>query len=143
MTRLAATSEKEKELKRLMRQHKVFEKDIKENFVHSSGPGGQNVNKVATCVVLHHIPTDIRVKCQEARTQAANRHLARILLVKKIDEQRHAQKVHQIQKREKERRQKRKRPGFLKEEILQQKHLQSEKKKKRGKLRSHQVNLDE
>lgn len=130
---------KDKELKRLMRKHKVFEKDIKETFVQSSGPGGQNVNKVATCVMLHHVQTDIRVKCQESRTQEGNRHRARIILVKKIDEEIHNAKLKETQKYEKLRRQKRKRPKFLKEEILQNKHRQSEKKKSRARIKPHDV----
>jgi len=127
---------KKKELRRLMRKHKVFEKDIKETFVQSSGPGGQNVNKVATCVMLHHVPTNIRVKCQESRTQEGNRHHARMMLVKKIDEEIHDAKLKETQRYELLRRQKRKRPKFLKEEILQNKHRQSEKKKFRAKIKS-------
>ena len=130
---------KDKELKRLMRKHKVFEKDIKETFVQSSGPGGQNVNKVATCVMLHHILTDMRVKCQESRTQEGNRHRARIILVKKIDERIHRIKLKEIQKYEKLRRQKRKRPKFLKEKILEKKHKQSEKKKFRAKVNPREM----
>jgi len=33
------------------------EKDLREQFVHGSGPGGQNVNKLSNCVVLKHLPT--------------------------------------------------------------------------------------
>ena len=135
-----AYSLKDKELRRMMRQHKVFEKDIKESFIQSSGPGGQNVNKVATCVVLHHIPTDMRVKCQESRTQEGNRHRARIILVKKIDAEVRSAKLKETQKYEKTRRQKRKRPKFLKEMILEQKHKQSEKKKSRARIKSQEVN---
>ncbi|MBU1894428.1 MAG: peptide chain release factor-like protein, partial [Candidatus Omnitrophica bacterium] len=47
---------KETELKKKMRRFGVKEKDIAENFVRSSGRGGQNVNKVATCVYLKHNP---------------------------------------------------------------------------------------
>ena len=37
----------------------IRESDILERFVRSAGPGGQNVNKVATCVYLKHLPSGI------------------------------------------------------------------------------------
>jgi len=141
MSQRGVSIEKEKEIKKTMRRLKIFEKDIKESFVRSSGPGGQNVNKVSTCVTLHHVPTGIQVKCQESRIQSANRLKARYLLIKKIEQKIHEEHLHNIQKREKLKRQKRKRPGYLKEEILQKKHQQSEKKKLRKKITTR--NLDE
>ncbi|HSZ84176.1 MAG TPA: peptide chain release factor-like protein, partial [Polyangia bacterium] len=42
----------------------VREDDLEESFVTSGGKGGQNVNKVATCVVLVHRPSGTHVKCQ-------------------------------------------------------------------------------
>jgi len=38
---------------------KFDEKDIEEQFVSGSGPGGQNVNRLQNCVVLKHIPTGL------------------------------------------------------------------------------------
>ena len=63
----------------------IFEKDIEEKFVRSSGHGGQNVNKTSTCVYLKHIPTGIEVKCMKDRSQSINRFFARRELVKRIE----------------------------------------------------------
>jgi len=49
--------EKEKKLFKRMQALGVQEKDIEEQFVRSSGAGGQKVNKASTCVMLHHRPT--------------------------------------------------------------------------------------
>lgn len=134
--------QKEVDLKKRMRHLKIFQKDIKETFVRSSGPGGQNINKVSTCVILKHIPTEIQVKCQSERTQGLNRYRARYLLVAKIEKQRKAEKERAIQQVEKKKRQNRKRPKFLKERILQGKHKQSEKKSSRRKICSRDVDKD-
>ena len=67
-----------------MEELNILEKDIEEKFVRSSGHGGQNVNKTATCVYLKHVPTGIEVKCMKDRSQSINRFLARRELLKKI-----------------------------------------------------------
>ena len=125
------SKEKENELFKKMKDLGVCEKEIKESFVRSSGPGGQNVNKVSTCVVLVHIPTGLSVKCQKARAQALNRFYARRLLLDKIEKK---QKGFVEAKRDriaKIRRQKRRRSKRAKEKMLEKKHQQSEKKKDR------------
>jgi peptide chain release factor len=110
----------------------VRAEDLEESFVHSGGKGGQNVNKVATCVVLVHRPTGIAVKCQRERTQGANRLIARQLLADKIEERKLGAASRRQQEAEKVRRQKRRRSRRAKARMLRDKHVQSDKKAQRG-----------
>jgi peptide chain release factor 1 len=54
--------------------------DVKESITTSTGPGGQNVNKVATAVHLIHEPTGVEVRMQDTKSQAQNREKAWKLL---------------------------------------------------------------
>ncbi|HPK53141.1 MAG TPA: peptide chain release factor-like protein, partial [Smithellaceae bacterium] len=125
---MPVSAEKEKALLERMLALGVYESDITETFVRSSGPGGQKVNKTSSCVHLLHKPTGFAVKCQRERSQSLNRFLARRLLLDKIEEAQQGFVAEEKKGMEKIRRQKRKRSKRAKEKILSAKHQQAEKK---------------
>ena len=115
-------------LQEQMRRLGVREEDLEESFVRSGGPGGQNVNKVATCVILRHRPSSVEVRCQQERSQALNRFLARRILLNRLEAQRLGRLSAEAARISKLRRQKRKRSKRAKEKMLAAKKLQANKK---------------
>lgn len=106
MPSFGVTPQKEAELRARMAACKVRETDLEERFLTSSGPGGQKVNKTATCVVLRHGPTGLEVKMQKARSQALNRFYARRRLCELVEAQTLGEQSPQAIQREKIRKQK-------------------------------------
>ena len=128
MSPLSWSPHQQEELAARMRRLGVEERDFEERFIRSSGPGGQNVNKVSTCVVLRHRPSGLEVRCQQERSQALNRFFARRMLLQRLEAQRLGALSEEASRIAKIRRQKRKRSKRAKDKMLAAKRLRSEKK---------------
>jgi len=130
------SSEKGRAVIARLRALGISEDDLDETFVHAGGKGGQNVNKVATCVVLVHRATGTAVKCQRERSQGQNRVVARQILADKIETARLGRASARAQEAARIRRQKRRRSRRAKEKMLTQKHVRSETKAGRKHVRN-------
>ena len=86
MPRFGVTAKKEAELVARMAACGLAEADLAESFIRSGGPGGQHVNRTATCVYLKHGPTGLEVKMQQARSQGLNRFYARRRMCELLEE---------------------------------------------------------
>ncbi|MDE1172018.1 MAG: peptide chain release factor-like protein [Verrucomicrobium sp.] len=110
----------------------IPEADLAETFCRSSGPGGQNVNKVNTAVHLRHIPTGLAVRAESSRHREQNRTEARRLLAERLAEREREKTAARRAEREKQRRRRSPRPRGLKEKILRHKKRRGDLKKLRG-----------
>jgi len=118
-----------------MAQLGLRESDLEETFARSSGPGGQNVNKVSTAVRLLHRPSGVSVTVQDSRSQAQNRRLARERLLDAVEQAQQKRRAAEIAQHEKARRRRSVRPAALKRRIL-------ESKRKRGVLKKQRKKVD-
>ncbi len=113
MIDFGVTERKAVELEQRMAGCKLFEKDIEEKFIRSSGPGGQKVNKSSSCVHLTHRPSGLAVKMQKSRTQKLNRYYARKRLCEMLEnkllgkESPEAKRLNKIRKQKDRRRRRR------------------------------------
>ncbi|OVE76065.1 hypothetical protein BVX98_06585 [bacterium F11] len=123
-----------KSIQARLKRLNIHPSDLQEKFVRARGSGGQNVNKVSTCVILTHIPSGFSVRCEEERSQSRNRYLARKRLADQWEAMMRA-KVNKIRyDTEKHKRQHRKRSKKAKERILESKHRRAQIKKLRRSL---------
>lgn len=106
MSRFGVTPGKEAELLARMAACGLAEADLEEQHIRSGGPGGQHVNRSATCVYLKHRPSGLEVKMQQARSQALNRFYARRRMCELIEAQQSGQSTHAKRERDKIRRKK-------------------------------------
>ncbi len=128
------SAEKARALRERLLRLGIREDDLDEQFVHSGGRGGQNVNKVATCVLLVHRPTQTRVRCQKERSQGHNRYLARKWLADKVEAARAGLASAREQEIARIRRQKRRRSRRAKAKMLSDKHARGALKHLRTKV---------
>lgn len=113
--------------------------EIDEKFVRGTGPGGQKINKTSSTVVLKHERTGTEVRCQQERSQAANRELAWELLCRRLEERRSSEIAASRQAREQERRRRRGKTPAQKRRMVADKRHRSGLKSKRGRIRDDSV----
>ncbi len=106
MPDFGVTAKKEAELRRRMDACGVREEHLQEKFIRGTGPGGQKVNRSATCVQLTHVPSGTEVKMHQARSQALNRFYARRRLCELLEAQQPGAASPEEKKRAKIRKQK-------------------------------------
>jgi protein subunit release factor B len=121
-------------LERRMKRLGVREADLAETFARSSGPGGQNVNKVSTAVTLVHAPTGVAVTVQDSRSQSWNRRLARERLLDELEKRRREKAQARRAAAALERRRNSPRPRGVKERMLDAKKKHGARKKMRGRV---------
>ena len=133
MPRFPVTETKQKDLLERMERVGLREADLEEIFVRAGGSGGQKINKTSASVHIRDRKSGVEVRCQESRSQALNRFIARRRLVEKLEARILRKQSAEQKRREKIRRQKRKRSKRAKEKMLAEKKKRGETKALRKK----------
>ena len=109
--------------------------DVEERFVRGTGPGGQKINKTSSTVWLRHRSTGIEVRCQQERSQYANREVAWAELVQKLEARRAGAAARARQEREAARRRRtRQKSRGQKIRMIEAKKHRAGHKAKRGRV---------
>ncbi len=108
--------------------------EVEERFVRGAGPGGQKINKTSSTVWLRHAPTGLEVRCQRERSQTANRALAWLELVGKLEARARAATNAVVDAREAERRRTRQKSRGQKAVMLAAKKIRARHKAQRGRV---------
>ena len=119
-------------LRTRMQLLRIQEDDLEETFIRGTGAGGQKINKTSSTVVLRHLPSGVEIRCQRERSQAQNRHVARVELCDRLEALRAAAKLDVQNEKEKARRQNRPRPRSLKKKLVKSKRHRAGIKQNRG-----------
>jgi peptide chain release factor len=106
MPSFGITPKKEAGLRRRMESLGIREEDLEEKFIRGGGPGGQKINRTASCVQLRHVPTGHEVRMQKARSQGLNRFYARRRLCELLESETPGKQSPEEMRREKIRKQK-------------------------------------
>jgi protein subunit release factor B len=115
-----------------MQRLHIQEDELEETFIRGTGAGGQKINKTSSTVVLRHLPSGVEIRCQRERSQAQNRHVARVELCDRLEALRAAAKLEVQNEKEKARRQNRPRPRSLKKKLVKSKRHRAGIKQNRG-----------
>jgi len=121
-------------LQQRMARSGLKEADLVERFVAGSGPGGQKINKTASCVQIQHGPSGIEVHCQGERSREQNRHTARVRLCERFERMKEEQKLEESRNLARERYRKKRRSASQKRKLREMKARRSEKKSWRKSL---------
>lgn len=112
----------------------VRESDLRVLVSRASGPGGQHVNKVSTAVEVTHLPSGTSATAGDSRSQHANRAVALLRLVEKLETACAAAAQERRAAISKRRRQRARRSAATKRKLVEGKRRRGETKQLRKKV---------